>query len=75
MRPALSISYALPDKYPPVIGVTAFAEKISRACGRHRRRQRAPTARSPIMLDLIFLIGGIALFALAIAYTYACDRL
>jgi hypothetical protein len=28
-----------------------------------------------IMLDAVFLIGGFALFAIGIAYTYACDRL
>jgi len=27
------------------------------------------------MLDAILLSGGIALFALTIAYAYACDRL
>ncbi|HSZ73892.1 MAG TPA: hypothetical protein VK779_03655 [Rhizomicrobium sp.] len=34
----------------------------------------APKMES-IMLDAVFLIGGFALFAIGIAYTYACDRL
>ncbi|MBN9263488.1 MAG: hypothetical protein J0I75_02790 [Hyphomicrobium sp.] len=27
------------------------------------------------MLDVIFLVGGIGFFAVAIAYAYACDHL
>jgi len=27
------------------------------------------------MLDVIFLLGGFAFFALAILYTYICDQL
>jgi len=27
------------------------------------------------MLDLVFIAGGLAMFAIAIAYTYACERL
>jgi hypothetical protein len=29
----------------------------------------------PAMLDVIFIAAGCALVAIAIAYTYACDRL
>jgi hypothetical protein len=29
----------------------------------------------PPMLDLILIVGGCACFALAVAYTYGCDRL
>jgi hypothetical protein len=31
--------------------------------------------RSTDMLDVIYVIGGCAFFAVAILYTYACDRL
>jgi hypothetical protein len=27
------------------------------------------------MFDIVFVAGGLALFVLAIAYAYACDRL
>jgi hypothetical protein len=29
----------------------------------------------PIMLDLVFIIGTIAFFAVAVAYTHGCDRM
>ncbi len=31
--------------------------------------------REVIVLDLVYVLGGIAFFALMLAYTYACDRL
>jgi hypothetical protein len=37
--------------------------------------QRFPPARSIAMLDVVMLAIGLGFFALALGYTYACDRL
>jgi hypothetical protein len=34
-----------------------------------------PPVRSLSMLDVLFIAAGCALVAIAIAYTYACERL
>jgi hypothetical protein len=31
--------------------------------------------KEQLMLDVIFLAGGVGFFIIAIAYVYACDRL
>jgi hypothetical protein len=74
--PSISILYAVPAKYPAGIGISALAEYQGRArsgqlgCGRQCMNRKEQT-----MLDLIFLVGGVGFFVLAIAYAYACDRL
>jgi hypothetical protein len=40
-----------------------------------RRRGCAETCRSFPMMDILMAALGIALFAAAIGYTYACERL
>ena len=34
-----------------------------------------PATSEHAMFDLVLVVGGIGLFGLMIAYTYACDRL
>jgi len=46
--------------------------------GQERRKLRrafAGTKRSNAMMDILMLALGFGLFALAIGYTYACERL
>lgn len=45
-----------------------FAALVSRHPLRTDRKEQP-------MLDVIFLVGGVGFFAVAIAYAYACDHL
>jgi hypothetical protein len=45
------------------------------ATARHPNPDRARMHRDILMLDIIVLALGFAFFALAIGYTYACERL
>ena len=45
-----------------------WLETYLQACSR-------PLEREPYMLDFVMLAMGLVFFALAIGYSYACDRL
>jgi hypothetical protein len=74
--PAISISYAAMGKYPTPTTerhwpVDVHQDGTPARCfaAHHTCRKEQP------VLDVILLAGGLGLFALSIAYAFACDRL
>ena len=48
---------------------------VSLSVGTYLRARSRPFEREPYMLDFVMLAMGLVFFALAIGYSYACDRL
>jgi hypothetical protein len=42
---------------------------------RRRRRGHASCVTRRVMTDIVFIVATVAFFALAVAYTHACERL
>jgi hypothetical protein len=73
---AIWILYFRRESSPSILYGRAANYRLATNVGAARRasRARVEPAESP-MLDVIFLVAGLAFFGLAMLYVVACDRL